>query len=128
MKRIFSSADAPPAVGPYSQAVEANGFVFLSGQIPLDASGKLVEGDIAAQTEQVMKNLAALLAAAGSSLEQVVKTTVFLKDLNEFPRMNEVYARYFPSQPPARATVEIARLFRDVKVEIDLIALAGRVQ
>ena len=126
MKRIISSTDAPPAVGPYSKAVEASGFLFLSGQLPLDSSGKLVEGDIAVQTEQVMKNLSAIVEAAGSSMERVVKVNVYLKDLKEFARMNEVYARYFPSQPPARATVEIARLAFDVKVEIDLIALAGR--
>ncbi len=106
MKQMIRSADAPPPVGPYSQAVAANGFLFLSGQIPLDASGRLVEGDVAAQTEQVLKNLAAVLAAAGSSLGQVVKTTVYLKDLGDFARMNEVYARYFAAEPPARATVE----------------------
>ena len=126
MKRIISSPDAPPAVGPYSQVVEANGFVFVSGQMPLDSSGKLVEGDIAVQTEQVMKNLSAIVKAAGSSMERVVKVNVYLKDLKEFAEMNKVYARYFPSQPPARATVEIARLAFDVKVEIDLIALAGQ--
>ena len=126
MKRIIFSPDAPPAVGPYSQVVEANGFVFVSGQMPLDSSGKLVEGDIAVQTEQVMKNLSAIVKAAGSSMERVVKVNVYLKDLKEFAEMNKVYARYFPSQPPARATVEIARLAFDVKVEIDLIALAGQ--
>ncbi len=126
MKRIISSPDAPPAVGPYSQVVEANGFVFVSGQMPLDSSGKLVEGDIAVQTEQVMKNLSAIVKAAGSSMERVVKVNVYLKDLKEFAEMNKVYARSFPSQPPARATVEIARLAFDVKVEIDLIALAGQ--
>ena len=126
MKRIISSPDAPPAVGPYSQVVEANGFVFVSGQMPLDSSGKLVEGDIAVQTEHVMKNLSAIVKAAGSSMERAVKVNVYLKDLKEFAEMNKVYARYFPSQPPARATVEIARLAFDVKVEIDLIALAGQ--
>lgn len=125
MKRIISTSDAPPAIGPYSQAVAASGLVFLSGQIPLDASGKLVEGDIASQTEQVLKNLSAVLAAAGSSLARVVKTTVYLKDMNDFPRMNEVYGRYFTAEQPARATVEVSRLPRDVKVEMDLIALAG---
>ncbi len=126
MKRAISSPFAPAAVGPYSQAVEARGFLFLSGQIALDASGKLVEGDITAQTEQVLKNLSAVLTAAGSSLARVVKTTVYLKDMNDFARMNEVYARFFtdPDQP-ARATVEVARLPRDVKVEIEVIALAG---
>lgn len=125
MKRIISTSDAPPAIGPYSQAVAANRFIFVSGQIPLDATGKLVEGDIASQTEQVLKNLSAVLAAAGSSLARVVKTTVYLKDMNDFPRMNEVYSRYFTAEQPARATVEVSRLPRDVKVEMDLIALAG---
>ena len=125
MKRIVSTKEAPAAVGPYSQAVAGNGFIFLSGQIPLDASGKLVEGDVAAQTEQALKNLSAVLRAAGSGLERVVKTTVYLKDMNDFARMNEVYARFFPAEPPARATVEVARLPRDARVEMDLIALAG---
>ncbi len=97
--------------------------MFVSGQIPLDpATGKIVEGDIAAQTERVLKNLAAILEAAGASLAQVVKTTVYLRDLNEFARLNEVYARFFAEQPPARATVEVSRLPRDVQVEIDAIA------
>ena len=125
MKRIISSADAPTAVGPYSQAVEANGFLFLSGQLPLDASGKLLPGNIAAQTEQVLKNLVVVLEAAGSSLERVVKTTVYLRDINDFASMNEVYGRYFPSDPPARATVEVSRLPRDARVLMELIALAG---
>ncbi len=124
MKRIISSTDAPPAVGPYSQAVEANGFLFLSGQLPLDASGKLLPGNIAAQTEQVLKNLAVVLEAAGSSLERVVKTTVYLRDINDFASMNEVCGRYFPSDPPARATVEVSRLPRDARVLVELIALA----
>ena len=125
MKRIISSTDAPAAVGPYSQAVEANGFLFLSGQLPLDASGKLLPGNIAAQTEQVLKNLVVVLEAAGSSLERVVKTTVYLRDINDFASMNEVYGRYFPSDPPARATVEVSRLPRDARVLMELIALAG---
>ena len=125
MKRIISSTDAPAAVGPYSQAVEANGFLFLSGQLPLDASGKLLPGNIAAQTEQVLKNLAVVLVAAGSSLERVVKTTVYLRDINDFASMNEVYGRYFPSDPPARATVEVSRLPRDARVLMELIALAS---
>ena len=124
MKRIISSTDAPAAVGPYSQAVEANGFLFLSGQLPLDASGKLLAGNIAAQTEQVLKNLAVVLETAGSSLERVVKTTVYLRDINDFASMNEVYGRYFPSDPPARATVEVSRLPRDARVLVELIALA----
>jgi 2-iminobutanoate/2-iminopropanoate deaminase len=123
MKKIISTDAAPAAIGPYSQAVVINGFAFLSGQIPLDPStNQMVEGDIAAQTERVLENLKGLLAACGSSLGQVVKTTVFLKDMGEFAKMNEVYARYFSENPPARATVEAARLPRDVKVEIECIA------
>src|SRR5579885_3766214 len=126
MKQIVSTKQAPRAIGPYSQAVISNGFVFLSGQIPLDpATNQLIDGDVAAQTERVLENLKALLAAAGSSLERVVKTTVYLKDMGEFTKMNEVYGRYFPANPPARATVEAARLPRDVRVEIDCIATAG---
>ena len=121
--KVISTPNAPAAIGPYSQAVAANGFAFLSGQIPLDpASGKIVEGDIAAQTERVLDNLKAVLGACGSSLGQVVKTTVYLKDMGEFARMNEVYERYFAENPPARATVEAARLPRDVRIEIDCIA------
>ncbi len=124
MKQIISTPNAPAAIGPYSQAVVSNGLAFLSGQIPLDpATGQIIEGDIAAQTERVFENLKAVLAAAGASLETVVKTTVFLKDMGEFAKMNEVYARYFSSNPPARATVEAARLPRDVRVEIECIAI-----
>lgn len=127
MKRIVSTDKAPKAIGPYSQAVIANGFAFLAGQVPLDpATGQVVDGDIAAQTERVLENLKAVLEASGSSLAQVVKTTVFLKDMAEFPRMNEVYGRYFPENPPARATVEAARLPKDVRVEIECVALAGQ--
>jgi 2-iminobutanoate/2-iminopropanoate deaminase len=123
MKKIISTDHAPKAIGPYSQAVVMNGFAFLSGQIPLDPStNRLIEGDIAAQTERVIENLKGVLAACGSSLEQVVKTTVFLKDMGEFAKMNEVYGRYFSSNAPARATVEAARLPRDVRVEIECIA------
>ena len=122
MKQTISSPDAPPAVGPYSQAVAINGFLFLSGQIPLDAGGKLAEGDIAVQTEQVLKNISAVLLAAGSGLDKVVKTTVYLKDMGGFARMNEVYARFFTAEQPARATVEVARLPKDVRVEIEAIA------
>ena len=123
MKKIISTDAAPKAIGPYSQAVVMNGFAFLSGQIPLDPStNQMVEGDIVAQTERVLENLKGLLAACGSSLGQVVKTTVFLKDMGEFAKMNEVYAKYFSENAPARATVEAARLPRDVKVEIDCIA------
>ena len=121
--KIVSTQHAPAAIGPYSQAVVSNGFAFVSGQIPLDpATGQLIDGDIAAQTERVLENLKAVLMASGSALERVVKTTVYLKDMGEFARMNEVYARYFPQHPPARATVEAARLPRDVRVEIDCIA------
>ena len=121
--KTISTPHAPAAIGPYSQAVVAHGFAFLSGQIPLDpASGQLIEGDIAAQTERVLENLKAVLASCGSSLDNVVKTTVYLKDMAEFAGMNEVYGRYFPEHPPARATVEAARLPRDVRVEIDCIA------
>jgi 2-iminobutanoate/2-iminopropanoate deaminase len=126
MKKIIATDRAPKAIGPYSQAVVSNGLAFLSGQIPLDPStGQLVEGDIAVQTARVLENLAAVLEACGSSLGAVVKTTVYLKDMAEFARMNEVYARYFPEDPPARATVEAARLPRDVRVEIDCIAIAA---
>jgi len=124
--KILSTPNAPAAIGPYSQGTSSQGFLFLSGQIPLDpATGKLVEGDIAAQTERVLENLKAVLENGGSSLRQVVKTTVYLKDMNEFARMNEEYARYFSENPPARATVEVARLPRDVRVEIDCIAAVG---
>lgn len=123
MKQIVSTSAAPKAIGPYSQAVVWNGMAYLSGQIPLDpATNQLVEGDIVVQTERVLENLKAVLEACGSSIEKVVKTTVFLKDMGEFPKMNEVYARYFPSEAPARSTVEAARLPRDVRVEIDCIA------
>lgn len=125
MPQTVSTKHAPKAIGPYSQAVVANGFAFLSGQIPLDpATGELIEGDIAAQTARVLDNLKAVLEACESSLEQVVKTTVYLKDMAEFGKMNEVYAQYFPDNPPARATVEAARLPRNVRVEIDCIAVA----
>ena len=123
MKKIISTDKAPKAIGPYSQAVVYNGIAYISGQIPLDpASGQLIEGDIAAQTERVLESLNAVLEACGSSLGQVLKTTVFMKDMGEFPKMNEVYARYFTQNPPARATVEAARLPRDVRVEIEAIA------
>jgi 2-iminobutanoate/2-iminopropanoate deaminase len=124
MKKIVSTDQAPKAIGPYSQAVISNGLAFLSGQIPLDpASGQVIEGGVAAQTERVLENLKSVLHACGANLESVVKTTVFLKDMGEFAQMNEVYGRYFASNPPARATVEAARLPRDVRVEIDCIAV-----
>ncbi len=126
MKTIVHTDKAPAAIGPYSQAVKAGGFLFLSGQVALDpASGQVVEGDVRAQTERVLQNLQAVLAAAGSSLAAVVKTTVFLADMNDFAAMNEVYGRFFSGDPPARVTVQVARLPKDVPVEIDLIALAG---
>ena len=126
MKQIVSTDNAPKAIGPYSQAVKANGAVYLSGQIPLDpATGQVVEGDIAAQAERVLENLKAVLAAAGSSLDHVLKTTIFLADMNDFARVNEVYGRYFTSNPPARATVQAARLPRDVRVEIEAIAIVA---
>jgi len=126
VKQIIQTAAAPQAIGPYSQAIKANGLVFASGQIPIDpATGEFVAGGIAEQTEQVLKNLTAVLEAAGSSLVSVIKTTVFLADMQEFSAMNEVYARFFKDEPPARATVEAARLPRDARVEIEAIALAG---
>lgn len=125
MKKAISTSAAPAAIGPYSQAIVSNGFVFVSGQIPLDpASGQLVEGGIEVQTKRVIENLAAVLEAAGSSLADVVKTTVYLKDMGEFAAMNGVYAEYFTENAPARATVEAARLPRDVRVEIDCVATA----
>ncbi len=125
MKGVISTDRAPKAIGPYSQAIKANGFVFISGQIPLDPhTQQLVDGDVARQTERVMENLKGIVEAAGSSLDRTVKTTVYLADLADFAAMNEVYGRYFQSNPPARATVEVARLPREVRVEIELIALA----
>jgi 2-iminobutanoate/2-iminopropanoate deaminase len=121
---IVTTTSAPGAIGPYSQAIKANGLVFCSGQIPIDpVTGEFVSADIAEQTEQVLKNLSEVLAAAGTSLVDVVKTTVFLADMNDFAAMNEVYGKYFNENKPARATVEAARLPRDAKVEIDCIAL-----
>ncbi len=120
-----STDNAPGAIGPYSQAIKANGMVFCSGQIPIDiATGEFVSDDVSEQTDQVLKNLSAVLEAAGSSLEKVVKTGVFLADMKDFAAMNEVYGRYFIDNKPARATVEAARLPRDAKVEIDCIAVA----
>lgn len=125
MKEVISTQRGPKAIGPYSQALKANGFVFVSGQVAFDpATGQLIEGDISRQTECVLENLKAILEAAGSSLGRAVKTTVFLKDMGDFVAMNEVYGRYFSADPPARSTVEVARLPRDVRVEIDVIALA----
>jgi 2-iminobutanoate/2-iminopropanoate deaminase len=124
MFEVITTNQAPQAVGPFSQGIKINGLLFISGQLSIDpATGQFKDGAVAEQTEQVLKNLVAVLEAAGSSLEKVVKTTVFLKDLNDFAAMNEVYARFFPQHPPARSTVEVARLYRDMKVEIDAIAL-----
>lgn len=123
MKQPISTHDAPKAIGPYSQAIVYGGLAYVSGQIPLDpATGEIVHGEVAEQTRRVLDNLNAVLAACGSSLEGVLKTTVFLKDMAEFPKMNDVYASYFGENPPARATVEVARLPKDVRVEIDCIA------
>jgi len=125
VKEIIQTAHAPDAIGPYSQAIRANGLVFASGQIPTDPqTGQFVPGGIQEQTEQALKNLAAVLEAAGSGLDRIVKTTVFLADMNEFSAMNEIYGRFFRENPPARATVEAARLPRDARVEIEAIALA----
>jgi len=125
MKTAISTDRGPKAIGPYSQAIRGGGFLFVSGQIPLDpATGQLVGADIREQTERVLENLKGIVEAAGSSLERVVKTTVYLKEISEFATMNEVYARYFPENPPARATVGVAQLPRDARIEIELIALA----
>ena len=125
-RRIVKTEGAPGAIGPYSQAVVAGGFVYASGQIPIDpATGQFVEGGVREQTEQVLRNLSKVLEAAGSSLGRVVKTTVFLADMNDFAAMNEAYAGFFAEEPPARSTVQAARLPRDARVEIDVIALVG---
>lgn len=127
MREIIKTESAPGAIGPYSQAVRAGGFVFVSGQIPTDPkTGVFVEGGIVEQTHQVMRNLKALLEAAETSLEGVVKTTVFLADMGDFKAMNEVYSQYFKENPPARATLQAAGLPRDALVEIEVIALAGK--
>jgi len=127
VREIIRTERAPQAIGPYSQAVRAAGFVFASGQIPIDpATGEFVSGGVAEQTEQVLRNLSAVLEAAGTNLESVVKTTVFLADMNDFAAMNEVYGRYFKEDAPARATVEAARLPRDARVEIEAIAICGK--
>ncbi len=129
MKRtIIATKEAPAAIGPYSQGVAlSNGFVFTSGQIPLDpANGGIVGGDIKAQTKRVLENIRAVLDAAGSGMEHVVKTTVYLTDLSEFSAMNEVYAGFFSSTPPARTTVQVARLPRDARIEIDAIAVVSQ--
>ncbi|HWW50304.1 MAG TPA: RidA family protein [Verrucomicrobiae bacterium] len=125
MKEVISTEKGPKAIGPYSQAIKANGLIFTAGQIAFDpATGQIVEGDIARQTVRVFENLKAIVEAAGSSLDKAVKATVYLKDMNDFEAMNEVYARYLRANPPARSTVEVTRLPRDVRVEVDLITLA----
>jgi len=125
-KEIVSTEDAPAAIGPYSQAIKAAGLVFVSGQIPLDpVSGEIAGDSIEAQTERVMKNLEAVLKAAGSHLDKVIKTTIYLTDLNDFALVNGIYGSYFNDSPPARATVEVSGLPKGVKVEIDAIALAA---
>ena len=124
MKEIVSTENAPGAIGPYSQAVKTGNMVFCSGQIPINpATGEFVSNDVAEQTEQVLKNLSAVLEAAGTNLGNVVKTTVFLADMNDFAVFNEVYAKYFSDNKPARATVQAARLPRDARVEIECIAV-----
>jgi 2-iminobutanoate/2-iminopropanoate deaminase len=125
MREVIATERAPKAIGPYSQAIRAQGLIFTSGQVAIDpATQQVVEGDISAQTDRVLKNIAAILQASGSSLEKVLRCTVFLKNMGDFAAMNEVYGRYFKQTPPARSTVEVARLPKDVLIEIDVIALA----
>jgi 2-iminobutanoate/2-iminopropanoate deaminase len=125
-RKIVKTMSAPQAIGPYSQAVEAGGFVFMSGQIPIDPkTGNLVQGDVKIQTNQVMLNAQEILKAAGCSMQQVVKSTIYLKNMADFGIVNEVYGGYFLADPPARATVEVSRLPKDVAIEIDLVAWKG---
>ena len=125
MREVIATDQAPQAIGPYSQAIRAQGLIFTSGQIALDpATAKIVSGDVSAQTERVLQNLRGILEASNSGLEKVLRCTVFLKNMGDFAAMNEVYGRYFKQEPPARSTVEVARLPKDVLVEIDVIALA----
>ncbi len=125
MRDVIATKEGPQAIGPYSQAIRVNGLVFVSGQVAIDpANQQFIAGDVAAQTDRAIKNLAGILKAAGSSLEKVVRATVFLKNMSDFAAMNEVYGKYFSSAPPARSTVEVARLPKDALVEIDVIALA----
>ena len=125
MREVIATDQAPQAIGPYSQAIRAEGLIFTSGQVAIDpATQQVIAGDISSQTDRVLKNLAAILQASGSSLEKVLRCTVFLKNMGDFTAMNEVYGRYFKQLPPARSTVEVARLPKDVLVEIDMIALA----
>jgi len=125
MREVIATDQAPQAIGPYSQAIRAQGLIFTSGQVAIDpATQQVIAGDISSQTDRVLKNLAAILQASGSSLEKVLRCTVFLKNMGDFTAMNEVYGRYFKQSAPARSTVEVARLPKDVLVEIDMIALA----
>lgn len=125
MRDVIATKDGPQAIGPYSQAIRANGFVFVSGQVAIDPSNQqVISGDVAVQTDRALKNLSAILTAAGSGLKKAVRCTVFLKNMGDFTAMNEVYGRYFNVAPPARSTVEVSRLPKDVLVEIDVIALA----
>jgi 2-iminobutanoate/2-iminopropanoate deaminase len=125
MRDIIRTPNAPAPIGPYSQAVRAGGLVFVSGQIPIDpATGQFVAGDVASQTRRVLENLKAVLEAAGTRLDRVVRTTIFLRDINDFPRMNEVYATFFPSEPPARSTLQAGALPKGAAVEVDAIAIA----
>lgn len=124
MREAVSTTGAPQAIGPYSQAIRAGDFLFVSGQIPLDpVTGSMVDGDVGAQTRRVLDNVGAILKAVGASYDNVVRTTVFLADMNDFPAMNQVYATYFPAQAPARSTLQAARLPKDARVEIDVIAV-----
>ncbi len=124
-RSVISTERAPGAIGPYSQAIAAGGLIFVSGQLPIDpATGELVSGDIAAMTRQIFRNIEAVLAAAGSSLDKIVKTTVFLADLGDFQAMNSAYGEFFTQNPPARSTVQVARLPRDARIEIEVVALA----
>ena len=125
MRDVIATAQAPQAIGPYSQAIRAQGLIFTSGQVAIDpATQQVISGDVSAQTDRVLKNLAGILKASGSTMERVLRCTVFLKNMGDFSAMNEVYGRYFKQAPPARSTVEVARLPKDVLVEIDVIALA----
>ena len=126
MKKIIKTADAPQAIGPYSQAVEAGGFVFVSGQVPIDPkTGNVIQSDIKEQMKRVMENAKSILAVAGCDMKAVVKSTIYLKNMSDFAAVNEIYGSYFPSDPPARATVEVSRLPKDVTVEMDFIAWKG---
>ena len=123
-KKVIQTEKAPKAIGPYSQAIQAGNFLFLSGQIPLDPkTGELVKGDIRKQTQQVLENIKGILESQGLGMENVVKVTIFLKDIANFNQVNEVYATYFPSSPPARSTVEVAKLPRDADIEIEALAI-----